>query len=436
MVASVESWLLAAPDGIPPILAVQRGISDFRRRARYLLSDADPTRLTQLKKLQQKALQRPDPRTTITVFGMGDGGGGMVSGGGGASSAAAYRPAKQPVKKPARAPRVDPRRIPKEPEPEEAAVLQVSRTGRAVKTPSKFKQLPRHLPYGRMLSLGSPTSAQRSGGGASRSGARKPRARVPGDEGEEEEYYVGPADTGSRLGDTFQAVVPPGPAPDTCIPRGDELLWSPAEGAGAAAALQGAALQAFLAEALPLVGGPPQNPPTCFSAQEYFPTELALMALHKAGGSPQGALGLLRKFAAEEHGGGLGGSGSSKEREWTKVEERQFRSAYSKHKNDIYAIREAVKTKSFSAVVRFFWVVDGLRKKEERNRRKELELLKLSRGKGGDAGAKEGAAAVKEGGGGGAAPEVSRASTPFSAGATSALEHEEVEGEDEYWMED
>ena len=159
--------------------------------------------------------------------------------------------------------------------------------------------------------------------------------------------------------------------------------------------------------------------------------ELALMALNKAGGSPSSALDLLHKLSAEtEHSsgdGGLGGSGSSKEREWTKVEERQFRSAYAKHKNDIYAIREAVKTKSFGAVVRFFFVEDGLRKKEERDRRRELELLKLSRGKGGDAGTKEGGGAKD---GGGAALEVSRASTPFSAGA-SALE--EGGGEDYSW---
>ena len=156
------------------------------------------------------------------------------------------------------------------------------------------------------------------------------------------------------------------------------------------------------------------------------------------------------------------------EREWSKVEERHFRSALSKHKNDLKAIRasmslchpsacacpgvpnptdlqppqahleahdddigrdgrvaphvhcagEAVRTKPLTAVTRFFFVEDGLRKKAERDRRKELEILRLSRS------THKGAEGGKEGAGGGASnpmgvspADLSRASTPFSMGA-------------------
>ena len=46
---------------------------------------------------------------------------------------------------------------------------------------------------------------------------------------------------------------------------------------------RGAPLEAYLADALPLVGGPPQNPPSSASAQALS-TELALMALQQTGG--------------------------------------------------------------------------------------------------------------------------------------------------------
>ena len=295
---------------------------------------------------------------------------------------------------------MDPRRVAKEPEIKEEEVVQVSRTGRTVKTPSKFKEQRRHGPYGRM---------QLQAGGAARSGVRKPRPRKEGgDEDEDEEEGGGLVDTGSRVGEMYQADNLPEPTGGASSEdRGDELLWSP-ESVGDAG--RGAPLEAYLADALPLVGGPPQNPPSSASAQEHFPTELALMALQQTGGDASMALDILHEF---------------EDREWTKVEERQFRSALAKHKSDLYAISEAVRTKSFAAVVRFFFVEDGLRKKEERERRRELEMLRLSR----ERGWKDGKPSVdgasgggSAGGGGGAGGGGARdgAETPFSAADSAA----------------
>jgi hypothetical protein len=119
------------------------------------------------------------------------------------------------------------------------------------------------------------------------------------------------------------------------------------------------------------------------------------------------------------------------------VEERHFRSAYAKHKDDIRAISECVKTKSLKAVVRFYFVEEGARKKAERERRRELELLRLSRTREAPSQAGVAASASAAGGsstvvptsatvasGGASASELSpsRASTPFSQGGCSAHE--------------
>ena len=68
---------------------------------------------------------------------------------------------------------------------------------------------------------------------------------------------------------------------------------------------------------------------------------------------------------------------------WSKVEERHFKSAYAKHKDDVGGIQFCVKTRTFGEVVRLFFVEDGMRKKAERERKRELELLKAARSHGG-----------------------------------------------------
>ena len=92
------------------------------------------------------------------------------------------------------------------------------------------------------------------------------------------------------------------------------------------------------------------------------------MALHRVGGDPKAAL------AALTAGEGV----ISSDKLWTKVEEvRQFRASFAKNKGNIFLIHEAVKTKSFFEVVRYFFVEDGLRIKAERDRKREIELLRL-----------------------------------------------------------
>ena len=86
------------------------------------------------------------------------------------------------------------------------------------------------------------------------------------------------------------------------------------------------------------------------------------------------------------------------------MEERHFRAAFSKHRGNLLAMHEAVRTKSLQAVVRFYYVEDGLRIKTERERKREIELLRLSRSQQHN---KEGAANAAAG------DSLSRASTPF-----------------------
>lgn len=192
---------------------------------------------------------------------------------------------------------------------------------------------------------------------ASRSGARRPRAANP--EGEEEEGEEGDEEeeTESRLayiavGDDYQAKVPAELAPRTCHERGDTLIWS---ASAFSSAVEGEVLERYLEGALSLVGGAVQNPPTQSSAQERFPLEIAMMALHEAGGDPAAATAALAK-------GGL----TKGEVSWSKVEERHFRAALAReptkrHDPDLGVVREAVKTKDLKAVIRFFYVEDGAR---------------------------------------------------------------------------
>ena len=150
-----------------------------------------------------------------------------------------------------------------------------SRSGRSVKTPSKFKE-PDKRPMGlQYLSNGarpqlspnrkrSASAAERPTPKSARGGARgaRPRGGAADEYGDEElddEEYEPYVDVESRLGEDYQADVPAGPLPGTSLERGDTLLWSP-EGVGKAGV--GAALRAYLEQALPLVGGPPQQPPS------------------------------------------------------------------------------------------------------------------------------------------------------------------------------
>jgi hypothetical protein len=129
----------------------------------------------------------------------------------------------------------------------------------------------------------------------------------------------------------------------------------------------GVALDAYLTKSLALVGGPPQQPPTYTSAQQDFPIELALAALHACGGDAAAALAQLQRSS--------GGSGET----WSKVEERHLHAALARSKTvDLRSVRDYVKTKDLKAVVRYFYVVDGERKKEHRD--KERERYDLEQG--------------------------------------------------------
>lgn len=191
-----------------------------------------------------------------------------------------------------------------------------------------------------------------------------------------------------RVGDAYQAAVPAGIAPDECRERDDQLLWAPASMEAEAAV---GAWAAFVESALPLVGGPAANPPTSSSAQQLFALEHVLYATHRCcvdarasggGGAPSREAVLAAIEAAP------------REAEWSKVEERHFRSAFAKHKDDVVGINYCVKSRSFGEVVRFFFVEEGMRKKAERERKRELEQLKLSRARPDPTGAAARAAAA------------------------------------------
>jgi len=123
----------------------------------------------------------------------------------------------------------------------------------------------------------------------------------------------------------------------------------------------------FEASALPLLGGPPQNPPTHLSARPQFAAEMALGALHLAAYQRQAALQALRSRAVDPRA------------VWSKVEERHFHAALGKHKKDLRAVHDAVRTKDMASVVRLYYLENGLKKKEEREKARGVQLLKEAR---------------------------------------------------------
>jgi hypothetical protein len=195
-------------------------------------------------------------------------------------------------------------------------------------------------------------------------------ATAAGEDDPDEEEPVASATYGNkspciRTGDQFQAVILPALVPSTCLERGDTLVWSAT--CMGAAGMGGVALDAYLTKSLALVGGPPQQPPTYTSAQQDFPIELALAALHACGGDAAAALAQLQRSS--------GGSGEA----WSTVEVRRLHAALARSKTvDLRSVRDHVMTKDLKAVVRLFYVVDGERKKEHRD--KERERYDLEQG--------------------------------------------------------
>ena len=193
---------------------------------------------------------------------------------------------------------------------------------------------------------------------------------VTGEDDPGEEEPVASATYGNkspciRTGDQYQAEILPALVPSTCLERGDTLVWSAT--CMGAAGMGGVALDAYLRKSLALVGGPPQQPPTYTSAQLDFPIELALAALHACGGDAAAALAQLQRSS--------GGSGEA----WSTVEVRRLHAALARSKTvDLRSVRDHVKTKDLKAVVRYFYVVDGERKKEHRD--KERERYDLEQG--------------------------------------------------------
>lgn len=126
VLAQVHAWLDTG--STPNVIAVKETHASVGKRVRALLNAGEPTQLAKLKKLRQQALHRTDlPRSTAFLnFIFGSGGGGSTSTGG----------ASRPVVRRARGPRS--KHLPREEPPEVTSVSRVS--GRAVKTPSKFKE--------------------------------------------------------------------------------------------------------------------------------------------------------------------------------------------------------------------------------------------------------------------------------------------------------
>ena len=246
---------------------------------------------------------------------------------------------------------------------------------------------------------------------------------VTGEDDPGEEEPVASATYGNkspciRTGDQYQAEILPALVPSTCLERGDTLVWSAT--CMGAAGMGGVALDAYLRKSLALVGGPPQQPPTYTSAQLDFPIELALAALHACGGDAAAALAQLQRSS--------GGSGEA----WSTVEVRRLHAALARSKTvDLRSVRDYVKTKDLKAVVRYFYVVDGERKKEHRDKEREkydlerekydLELRLRARSALSQGSAN--ANAAQGGGGGGGGGGSTRASSPCSAQG-SAIENE------------
>ena len=381
VLSQMEAW--AEDKSAPPgILVAKRPAVDLRRRVYSLLHTSEPTQLSQLRKLATKARSRVDLTRSASYSWLVFGGASAGPGGKGMRPPRG-RPSAQSGK------RMSGKRMVEFDDSAIEVVKSVSRVGRAVKTPNKFKEThsPRSKASRMFLQQTSPRSSAsgsasraRASGGANR-GPGRPRGSgdlYGGIAEEDEEMGDAPPqvfDTGSRVGDAYQATVPPMHADgadqaSASADRGDLLMWSPTSGMGDVAS--------YIERALPLLGGAPQYPPTIAAAHELFPPELAFIALHRAGGDAEAALEQLRKGGAA---GGLGGLARDADglREWSKVEERHFRSAFTKHRFNILAMHEAVRTKSLKAVIRFYYVEDGVRIKTERERKRELEMLKQAR---------------------------------------------------------
>lgn len=163
---------------------------------------------------------------------------------------------------------------------ESKEVASVSRSGRSVKTPSKFKEPVRNLARPQL----SPNARKRSTDTmpratpkSSRSGARRQRTAIDNEEdADDEDTFHGPSETLAeiRVGASYQAVIPE----LVCASeeRNDKLLWNPSMLEGASSKR----VDEFLMQAMPvlgvpedasrafLLGGVAQAMPTHISAQE------------------------------------------------------------------------------------------------------------------------------------------------------------------------
>lgn len=332
----------------PSALRQKFSASGLQARIDSLLRASKPSGITTLVKARYTALRRADlPHSTAFAA--------MIFGGHQSSEHSRTQSSKATLGPKRPSGRHRPRsgkHSEKVLEPKDVA--NVSRTGRTVKMPSKFKEQPRSRPQlsptrKRAVSDARPTPK------SARSEGRRSGSRAGDDDDADEDAAFTPVSE-SRIGADFQAALGAEPAPSTCHERGDELLWQPD---GPEAEISGSALTAYLDEALPLVGGAPQHPPTPASAQREFASELVLMALHSCRGDTAAALDALRKKR-------------SLNTVWTKVEERQFRAALAKSKgDDVLAISDAMRTKDLAAVVRLFYVEDAQRRKAEREKQRE-----------------------------------------------------------------
>uniref|UniRef100_A0A7S0LHC2 ELM2 domain-containing protein n=1 Tax=Coccolithus braarudii TaxID=221442 RepID=A0A7S0LHC2_9EUKA len=173
----------------------------------------------------------------------------------------------------------------------------------------------------------------------------------------------------SRIGSQFQARVPPSAMAEALLERGDHLVWSPSF-----CEIGDVELELYLRDAVQLMCGPPAKVLTPSrmqaAAMEEFPEEVAYRVLQQAGFDCCIALRRLRAESAER---------SQRTASWSKVEERQLRSAMASKKKDLHAIQEMVKTKDFKAIVRLYYLEHGVKKREKLEKQRELEMLRHSR---------------------------------------------------------
>ena len=159
-----------------------------------------------------------------------------------------------------------------------------------------------------------------------------------------------------RVGDEYQAVVPNVPHPRDCHERADELLWS-----HAACPLGEPELDAYVATALRALSGS-SDAPTEARAHQFFLAELVYHRLQECRFDAEAALESL-----EEDPPALD--------EWSKAEERQFHAALGKKDRRLEEVAEMIKTKDLRAVVNYYYLHMGQRKKDERKKR-EIDRLK------------------------------------------------------------